>query len=1095
MIQASPPLASSPLDPTPLAPAVAPSPEHAPPPALLSPPAVGAASKVPLKTMLGFAPAGLGGAASTAPLPAPAAAPAPDAPATPSAVPQVPASAGSAGSARPSLPMKTMLGFAPSSMPQPAAAPPEPEAPAAPPAVAQAGARPGFQKTMLGGAVFVPPTIPDVQPAAPPAAPAQQMPKGTMLGVAMPGIAPLRASEPAQPSGPYGAPAAPAPQSAGPVQAPQRARAPALGSTVALVAAPAPLEEVAAPSAPRIVKAKGVSLVTAALIMGGLVLVGGVTTALLWRQAPPISAQPKAAADGKDVLHLTCDPASCKDGTVATLGPVKATFAGGEADLPLAEPLRIGDNELALQIERPGLGRNEVVKMVVPVAFRVHADITTMTASRPSITIRVEALPGSDVRIDGKPVTLDANGTGSYVIDQSAATEGPADESRTIAVDVPYVVVPKGGKAQNGTVSARLAVAPLRVDAPGPRGVVEEDHVLVAGRAAKGASVAVDGAPVAVGPDGSFETSVPMSALGDRTVDVRGGTAALTPRTVHVALRRVQSLADEAKAFEAKKPIGYDAAMADLGGGDRAADDSRRRGVRVARLRSPHPRSAGRPPGLFHEGRVHRQGRHRARGEAHARRGPARLRRGDRQLPQRSRSDHSRDRGGLRAPVEEVSRSRRRLRTSGIGYAVLASGAVVAASGGAAVAQTVRAERPLTLVVGTPAGGARADRVDVARTGLSRTPLPEAHLRVAWRASVGALIEQPPLVDAHGATYVVGTRGEVVALAEDGTEKWHAATGAVLPGASALLSDDTFAFVDGLGDALGVREGRIRWRTHIGKVEAGNPAPLALDDGGLVAAAGRDLAAVDADGRERARTRLPEPVVQPLVAFGDRVIAITSSGAVWSWVPGAVDAVRTASFGTPTDGSAALSDEHTLIAVTGAGARLSAVDLREGTSTTRAVSTGALWLGPPATAAGITFFIARTPSTELALALDASGSEVGSAAIQSRVPAMAPDGGAQPLASAPHAPPIVDSSGVLVFATNGGALGAARRLRRADGVVELLTPVCSALSAGPSSAVAGIAPRGSGSVVVACRHGEVLSVSGSVAAARGESGDSAGQRL
>jgi hypothetical protein len=551
VIQASPPVMSSPHDETPLAPSVATPP----------PPAAGAsaANKVPLKTMMGFAPAGLA------------------VPQQPQLQPQPQPAAAS------KMPMKTMVGFAAPNLQLPTAGAPaalpatEPGAPAvasAAPAASPASpaspagrpAQAGMHRTMLGGVVAAPagPEPPAAAASGVPARP-QGIAHGTMLGVAMPGIAPLRASEPVATGAPPAGPA-PAYAASAPVQAPQRARAPALGSTVALVAAPAPLEEIAAPPPPRIVKAGGIPLVTVASIMGGLVLVGGVAFALLWRQPPPISAQPKAAPDGKDVLHLTCDPASCKDGTIATLGAVKATFAGGEAELTLAEPLRIGDNDLSLQIERPGLGRNEAVKMVVPVAFRVHADITTMTATHPAITIRAEALPGSDVRIDGKPVALDASGVGSYAIDETAATDGPADESRTISVDVPYVVVPKGGKAQNGTVSARLAIAPLRVDAPGTRGVVEEDHVLVAGRAAKAATVTVDGAPVAVGPDGSFETTVSLP-LGDRVVDVRGGTASLMPRTAHVALRRVASLADEAKALEAKKPMGYDAAMADLTAG------------------------------------------------------------------------------------------------------------------------------------------------------------------------------------------------------------------------------------------------------------------------------------------------------------------------------------------------------------------------------------------------------------------------------------------------------------------------------------------------------------------------------------------------
>jgi hypothetical protein len=218
------------------------------------------------------------------------------------------------------------------------------------------------------------------------------------------------------------------------------------------------------------------------------------------------------------------------------------------------------------------MGRDETVKLVVPVAYRVRADVTTMSAPRPSITVRVEAQPGSDVRVDDKPVALDANGVGAYAIDESASTEGPAETSTVVSLDVPYAVVGprgalgKGGAPEKGTVSARVAVAPLRVDAPGTHATVEEDHVLIAGRAARGANVTVDGAPVTVGADGSFDTTVPLLTLGDHTIGVQGRTAALMPRTTRVTVTRVASLDEAAKAFEQKSPLGYDAVAGDIAG-------------------------------------------------------------------------------------------------------------------------------------------------------------------------------------------------------------------------------------------------------------------------------------------------------------------------------------------------------------------------------------------------------------------------------------------------------------------------------------------------------------------------------------------------
>jgi hypothetical protein len=393
----------------------------------------------------------------------------------------------------------------------------------------------------------------------------------TMLGVAMPGIAPTQPPSEDAPPPPASSfqPSAQAAQAQAPAR---RIHAPTLPLQVQYVPPPEPLQEQRAPAPPRIVRKKGgVPLAAVALLIGGIVLAGGVALALLWHGAPPITGQPRATADGKDVLHLVCEPKSCKDGTVVALGGMKTTFMAGEADLQLATPLHVGDNALELMVDRPGMGRDETVKLVVPVAYRVSADVTTMGAVHPTVTIRVEAKPGAQATVDGKPLELDATGVGAYVLDERAATEGAADESRVVSVDVPYTVASQGHAPEKGTVSARVAVAPLRVDSPGTRAVVDEDKVLVAGRAAKGANVTVDGAPVAVGPDGAFETLVPLTATGDRTVEVRGevhgAAGTLMPRTVHVAVSRVASLADAAKDFEQQqKPIGYDAAMGDIVG-------------------------------------------------------------------------------------------------------------------------------------------------------------------------------------------------------------------------------------------------------------------------------------------------------------------------------------------------------------------------------------------------------------------------------------------------------------------------------------------------------------------------------------------------
>jgi hypothetical protein len=396
---------------------------------------------------------------------------------------------------------------------------------------------------------------PNLPAAAPPVAtpaPRARRVQSTVLGVALPGIAPLRPGDSgAPPQDDAGTPFSPADEYANAALIPP------------LVPPPAPLDEVPAPVPARIVRRKGVPLVAVALVTGGLLLGGGVGLFWLSRDRPSISGQLRMAPDGTDILGLQCDPGSCKNGTLIEVDGARSAFAAGKSDLVLSSPLHVGDNRLAIHVDRPGMGRDEVVSLVVPVSFRIRADVSGLNATKPTVSIRVEAAEGSVVTIDGKAMPLDATGAAAYEIDESSATNGPADESRVVNVLVPYTVTAKGGPTESGTVSARFSVAPLRIDVPGTHGVVDRDQILLAGRAAKGATVTVDGTAVPTAPDGSFETTVPLTSTGERALVVRAETALLSPRTVQVDVKRVASLLQESRAFERLNPLSYDAAMAD----------------------------------------------------------------------------------------------------------------------------------------------------------------------------------------------------------------------------------------------------------------------------------------------------------------------------------------------------------------------------------------------------------------------------------------------------------------------------------------------------------------------------------------------------
>jgi hypothetical protein len=320
------------------------------------------------------------------------------------------------------------------------------------------------------------------------------------------------------------------------------------------------LDNEPAPLPPRIVKKKGIPLAAVALGIAGLLVAAAGATVLLLRGSAPITAEPRLDSDGNDLLHLRCE--SCQDGTVVDLAGSSATFHGAEADLPLKAPLHVGDNPLALHVDRPGMGRDETVSVVVPVSFRIRADLATLGAPRPTITVRVEATPGTQVQVDGQPVSLDANGHGAHAIDISQETEGPSDESRTVSRSIPYAVTPKHGAEEKGAVAIRAAVVPLRVDAPGTHAVIDAPSFVVSGRAAKGGTVTVNGQAAPLSAEGAFEAPVQANAVGDVPVEVRAESPPFAPRTIHLTVKRVESLEGEVARYD--DAVSYDAVAADV---------------------------------------------------------------------------------------------------------------------------------------------------------------------------------------------------------------------------------------------------------------------------------------------------------------------------------------------------------------------------------------------------------------------------------------------------------------------------------------------------------------------------------------------------
>jgi hypothetical protein len=371
-----------------------------------------------------------------------------------------------------------------------------------------------------------------------------------MLGVAIPGIAPVHSTAPVQ----SGRTQALAPARPAPVVLPK----------------PAPLvddEPVIGP-APRLAR-RGVPLTYVAGGVFALVLVFGGVVALLWK-GQSLIVVPRQDAQGHERLHLECD--SCQDGTTATLDGASATFNAKEADLVMAAPLKVGDNPLRIHLERPRMGRNEDVQVVVPIAFRIKADLAALSGAHPTVTVRVQAVEGTVVTVADKPVPLDAHGDGAYAIDVSSQTTGWSDDLRLIDQGIAYgIVTPardgRPSTEQHGSLAVRAGIATLHLEAPGVSAVIDGSSFRVAGHTVKGGTVTINGQPITMEPDGSFSHSYDAPTVGEVPIELRADGPQLASRTAHFTVKRVAHLASEAKARERAAWVGYNGiTSADSGG-------------------------------------------------------------------------------------------------------------------------------------------------------------------------------------------------------------------------------------------------------------------------------------------------------------------------------------------------------------------------------------------------------------------------------------------------------------------------------------------------------------------------------------------------
>jgi hypothetical protein len=291
--------------------------------------------------------------------------------------------------------------------------------------------------------------------------------------------------------------------------------------------------------------------------------------ALLWDSPRPLTAEVVLDERGAEALALTCG--DCPDGTVITAEGGKATLQAKKAVLPLQRPLKVGENVLAVSVQRPGLGRDEDVRLAVGVDYRVRGDLSSLTADPPRVKVLVQAAAGSAAVIEGKAVALDATGQGEHLVDVSRELEGPADGVVPFERKLAFSITPPGGSPRAGDVAIRFGIVPLRVDAPGESIVIEGETFMLSGRTLAEGRITVSGRPITVDGSGRFAQLMNVSAEGETTVVVRAEAKDRAPRFVRVRVKRVASLADHAARFREGALTDYSSLVAGAAPGQAVA--------------------------------------------------------------------------------------------------------------------------------------------------------------------------------------------------------------------------------------------------------------------------------------------------------------------------------------------------------------------------------------------------------------------------------------------------------------------------------------------------------------------------------------------
>jgi hypothetical protein len=252
------------------------------------------------------------------------------------------------------------------------------------------------------------------------------------------------------------------------------------------------------------------------------------------------------AVGGHEVLELRC--ARCDDGDRVELDGNSSTFHNQVATLALSTKLPVGPNHLEPTLVGGQLFGDQTLELDIPVQFRLRPVTEGLGRDTPVLAIEVEAQDDTVVELDGHRVPI-AGGQGRYELDVQKELVGEATALATFERSVVYEVKPSQGRVHSGKLSLSFSALPLMVEAPGPMVVLDTNTFTLAGRTTAGATLKLDGRPLALHDDGAFAQLLNVDSEGETTIWLSTSMPGHATRRYPIRVRRVASLEQEAERF------------------------------------------------------------------------------------------------------------------------------------------------------------------------------------------------------------------------------------------------------------------------------------------------------------------------------------------------------------------------------------------------------------------------------------------------------------------------------------------------------------------------------------------------------------------